>query len=76
MNLTNAGDQLVALDPCATILDVVVFGASDYPGLTSFVPSPGLEEALSRLPGDADTDNCQTDFRIPCGKKPESMIHA
>jgi MYXO-CTERM domain-containing protein len=62
MQLANTGDELLVLDPQATILDVVVYGTGVYPGVTSLTPVPGSGVIAVRNPSTQDTDDCKVDF--------------
>jgi MYXO-CTERM domain-containing protein len=62
MQLTNAGDELLVLDPSNTILDIAVFGNGAYAGINPFTPAPGVDEVLSRNATSSDTDDCKVDF--------------
>ncbi len=62
MQLVNAGDELLVLDPSNTILDIAVYGTGLYSGVVSFTPTPGLNEVLTRDAASGDTDSCLVDF--------------
>jgi phosphatidylserine/phosphatidylglycerophosphate/cardiolipin synthase-like enzyme len=60
--LGNTGDEVLLLDANETPVDVVTYGAGDYPGV---VPHPGVVDqghSLERRPPREDTDDCGGDF--------------
>ncbi|HEY88413.1 MAG TPA: DUF11 domain-containing protein [Thermoflexia bacterium] len=60
--LANGGDEVLLLGPDNQPVDVVVWGAGAYPGMT---PHPGVlyPRSLERFPVDQDSDDCTVDFR-------------
>ncbi|MFT3766913.1 MAG: lamin tail domain-containing protein [Minicystis sp.] len=61
LQLGNAGDELLVLDPSNTILDIAVFGNGAYAGVNA-VAAPGTDEVATRAATSADTDDCAVDF--------------
>jgi MYXO-CTERM domain-containing protein len=62
MQLANAGDELLVLDPQATILDIAAWGSVAYAGITSLTPVPGASAVAVR--NNQDTDDCKVDFTL------------
>ena len=62
IDLGNAGDELLVLDPSNTILDVAVYGDGAYAGVASFTTAPAIDEVLTRDGQSSDTDDGQLDF--------------
>jgi hypothetical protein len=61
--LNNAGDEVLLLNSNDAAVDVLVYGAGSYPGVT---PHPGgiaYNHSLQRYPPWIDTDDCSADFR-------------
>jgi glycerophosphoryl diester phosphodiesterase len=59
--LSNAGDEILLLDPADEPVDVVVYENGIYPEV---VPHPGVGtgHSLARLPSGHDSDDCSLDF--------------
>jgi uncharacterized repeat protein (TIGR01451 family) len=60
--LGNAGDEVLLLNAEGNAIDVVTYGAGDYPGV---IPHPGVSDqgrSLERRPPREDTDDCSQDF--------------
>lgn len=59
-----SGDEYVLVDASNTILDIVSWGASSYPGIVPLVPAPGTFVVASRNATFTDTDDCDADFSL------------
>jgi phosphatidylserine/phosphatidylglycerophosphate/cardiolipin synthase-like enzyme len=60
--LGNTGDEVLLLNAGGTAIDVITYGAGDYPGV---IPHPGVIDqgrSLERRPPREDTDDCSQDF--------------
>jgi uncharacterized repeat protein (TIGR01451 family) len=60
--LGNGGDEVILLDEAGEGVDVLVYGAGQYPDV---VPHPGVGQAghsLERRPAGYDTNDCSQDF--------------
>jgi uncharacterized repeat protein (TIGR01451 family) len=60
--LAAGGDEVLLLNPSNQVVDVVVYGAGNYPGV---IPHPLLVDpgdTLERIPANVDTDDCSFDF--------------
>lgn len=62
VQLADAGDELLVLDPSNTILDVAVYGNGAYPGVNAYTPAPAAGDVLARDTMSSDTDDCLVDF--------------
>jgi uncharacterized repeat protein (TIGR01451 family) len=60
--LSGAGDEILLLDPLNRPVDVVVYGAGSYPGVTPHPLLVDWRDTLERIPADVDTDDCSHDF--------------
>jgi hypothetical protein len=60
-NINAAGFDVLVLDPCNTVVDVVVYKNASWPGVK---PQPGVQSShsLERTRPDKDTDDCAADF--------------
>lgn len=68
-NIPNAGDQVLLLDRANTIVDVVTFKNSSYPGVTPHPGTPAFH-SLERTNVDVDTDDCALDFMDEAAPNP------
>jgi hypothetical protein len=60
--LGNTGDEVLLLNTEGATIDVITYGAGDYPGV---IPHPGVSaqgRSLERRPPREDTDDCGRDF--------------
>ncbi|MBN1424715.1 lamin tail domain-containing protein [Candidatus Fermentibacteria bacterium] len=62
INLSNSGDEVIVLDGCDTVVDVLVYEGGGYAGVTSQTYNCGQDEMLYRTPPGQDTDDCSVDF--------------
>ena len=60
--LGNAGDEVILLDGSLGPVDVVVYGAGSYPGVTAHPGVNRADHSLERRPAIYDTDDCAYDF--------------
>ena len=69
LGLRNLGDEILLVDPYDTVIDVLTYGNSNYPGVT---PHPGTSQnvSLERYPISQDTNNCSVDFRTQSSPNP------
>ncbi len=72
VNLANAGDQVLLLDPSYTIVDLVTWGSGAFGGL---VPNAGVAagHSIARSPVRGDTDDCSVDFTDLGTPTPEAV---
>ena len=70
MQIGNAGDEILLLDPHDTIIDMVVFGTGFYPGITALSYSTGDHRSIERWPVRQDTNDCIQDFRLQANPNP------
>lgn len=61
-SLSNSGDEVLLLDPLNRPVDVVVYGAGSYPGVTPHPLLVNWQDTLERFPANVDTDDCSYDF--------------
>ncbi len=62
IQLSNSGDELLLLDRCWTILDVVTWENGEFPGIE---PAQEANAGQSIARSDpVDTDNCSMDFQV------------
>lgn len=62
VSLSNTGDEVLLLDGCDTVVDVVVYEGGSYAGVTSQTYNCQQDELIYRMPPSQDTDNCAVDF--------------
>jgi hypothetical protein len=60
--LGNSGDEVLLLDPANRVVDVVVYGAGSYPGVTPHPLLADWRDTLERVPANIDTNDCSVDF--------------
>lgn len=74
--LSNNGDEVLLLDANGAVVDVVVYGTGNYPGVVSFADlSPVYAgNSLERWPANRDSDNCARDFRVRYTPAPGSVV--
>jgi cardiolipin synthase A/B len=63
LQLGNAGDEVILRDPQDRLVDVLVYGAGSYPGVTACPLVTLLNASLERYPYWRHTGSCATDFR-------------
>lgn len=63
LRLGNLGDEVILRDRNDLIVDAVVYGSGELPGVISCQLLSGTNHSLERLPYWRDTDNCPYDFR-------------
>jgi cardiolipin synthase len=63
LQLGNLGDEVILRDEQDQVIDVLVYGTGNYPGVIGCPPVSLLNASLERLPYWRDTDNCSVDFR-------------
>jgi len=61
VQLANGGDQLLLLDPCDTVIDVVTYGSGAWPGVTAG-PDVAENHSLERPQARPDSDDCDADM--------------
>jgi lamin tail-like protein/flagellar hook capping protein FlgD len=59
--LQNTGEEVLVLDRWDTVLDVLTYGTSVWPGVTAHAVVPEAN-SLDRSPPTLDTNDCNTDF--------------
>jgi hypothetical protein len=65
--LGNSGDEVLLLDPCDTVMDVVTWNSSGtYPGVTN-APDVAAGSSLERYLINRDSNDCNSDFRAVAG---------
>ncbi|MCP4424147.1 MAG: hypothetical protein GY803_06625 [Chloroflexi bacterium] len=63
LQLGNAGDEVILRSPIDAVVDVVVYGAGSYPGITACPLTVITNASLERRPYWRDTDDCAADFQ-------------
>ena len=74
--LGNAGDELLLLDARKQVVDVVVYGSGEYPGVDSFGDVSGVYSgnSLERWPANRDSNDCRRDFHIRYEPEPGVVV--
>jgi len=62
VNLANTGDEVLIVSPGLNVIDVLVWGTGEYPGVTPHDVIPE-SSTLERCPPNVDTDDCSVDFQ-------------
>lgn len=60
--LANGGDEVLLVDGCDTVVDVLVYEGGAYAGVTSQAHNCAPDEMIYRTPPFQDTDDCSVDF--------------
>jgi len=60
--LGNDGDEVILQDPAGNAVDVLVYAAGYYPGVTPFFLDVAAGHSVQREPPERDTQYCSADF--------------
>jgi uncharacterized repeat protein (TIGR01451 family) len=63
LRLSNQGDEILLRDPDGRLVDIVVYGAGYYPGVTACPLVNASQRSLERYPHWRTTGDCAADFR-------------